>query len=125
MYCLGYNKDKKWAVGIKDPLDEKEIFYPLKLADEAVATSGSYEQFFDYQRKRYSHIIDTDSGFPKQTDILSVSVIAYNATTADSLATAFFIIGLEGIKKFLAKNLSTLKIFVISQDEQGKHLHVF
>ncbi|RKY36809.1 MAG: FAD:protein FMN transferase [Candidatus Omnitrophota bacterium] len=125
IYCLGKKEGGFWQVGIGDPLRKGELVYSLKLYNQAIATSGNYEQFFTYKGQTYSHLINPFSGFPQRGNILSVSVVAKNATTADSLATAFFIMGIDKLKEFLSKNLSTLKIFVITKDEKGEHLHIF
>lgn len=125
LYCLGRNKDKSWKSGIKDPLGLKEIIETIDLTDEAIATSGNYEQFFNFKGRRYSHLIDPRQGYPVENDILSVSVISKNCTTADSLATAFFVMGLEEIKSFLSKNPSTIKIFVVTSQEGKENIHIF
>jgi thiamine biosynthesis lipoprotein len=125
IYCLGKNRDKPWLVGVRDPLNKKEVIYPFLLSEEAVATSGGYEQYIEYQGKKFSHIINPFTGYPLDTNILSVSVVAKNTTTADSLATAFFIMGLEGIRDFLSQNLSTLKIVVVTKEPKGIKIHVF
>ncbi|MCD6583588.1 MAG: FAD:protein FMN transferase [Candidatus Omnitrophica bacterium] len=125
IYCLGKKEGKFWEVGIGDPLRKGEWIYSLKLYNQAIATSGNYEQFFPYKGQTYSHLINPFSGFPQRGDVLSVSVVAKNATTADSLATAFFIMGIDKLKEFLSQNLSTLKIFVITKDEEGEHLYIF
>ncbi len=125
IYCLGKNKDSFWEVGIRDPASKEGIIEVLSLFNEAVATSGSYEQFFIYNGKRYSHIINPKTGFPVTNDVLSVTVIAKNCTIADSLATAFFVMGLRGIEKFLKQTPSTMRIFVITKTSQGKKIHVF
>ncbi|MBU0694126.1 MAG: FAD:protein FMN transferase [Candidatus Omnitrophica bacterium] len=125
IYCLGKNGDNPWSVGVKDPKGAKEIIETERLVDEAIATSGNYEQFFQLQGKRYSHIIDPRSGYPVQNNISSVSVISEYCSTTDGLATAFFVMGLEGIKEFLARTPSTMRIFVVTQDEKGMHTHIF
>lgn len=135
IYCLGTNKDKPWVVGVRDPEEMQGLIENELLIDEAIATSGNYEQFFELPaenesasgggQKRYSHIIDPRTGYPADNNILSVSVITKNCTTADSLSTAFFVMGLDAIKSFLAKNPSTMRIFVVTWDEKGKHIHKF
>lgn len=125
LYCLGKTKNRYWRVGIRDPLKKGEIIHSLNLFNEAVATSGSYEQFFDYKGRRFSHLINPFTGYPQETNILSVSVVANNVTTADSLATAFFIMGIQGIKKFLSQHLTTLKIFVVTKDGEKERLYIF
>jgi thiamine biosynthesis lipoprotein len=129
IYCLGTNKTKPWIVGVKDPIEMQGLIDNEALIDEAVATSGNYEQFFELpvggKSKRYSHLVNPHSGYPVDSDVVSVSVITKNCTTADSLSTAFFVMGLDGIKNFLAKNPSTMRIFVVTWDEKGKHIYKF
>ncbi len=81
-----------WSVAVQDP--DKGGEYPdvLRLHDGAVATSGSYEIYFDRQRTLH-HIIDPTGGWPVHTS--SVTVRAATAMTADALATAVFVAGPE------------------------------
>ncbi len=125
LYCLGREKNKAWKVGVKDPREPEKILFPVALEDEAIATSGDYEQFFEYRGQTYSHLIDPFSGYPVQTDIVSVSVVAHNVTTADSLATAFFVMGLDKIRDFFSRQVTTLRIYVIAEDEKGRRIYEF
>ncbi|MDP2924364.1 MAG: FAD:protein FMN transferase [Candidatus Omnitrophota bacterium] len=125
IYCLGTNKGRFWVVGIKDPKEMEGLIENEALVDEGIATSGNYTQFFELDSKRYSHLIDPRTGYPVDNDILSVSVITKNCTSADSLGTAFFVMGLDNIKNFLSKSPSTMRIFVITWDKKGKHVHKF
>lgn len=124
IYCLGTNRGKLWRIGIKNPAVEG-IIENEGLIDEAITTSGNYEQFFDLGGKRYSHIIDPRTGFPVSSGVISVSVITKNCTTADSLATAFFVGGIDGINEFLSKYPSTMRIFLVTQEGKNKRVHVF
>ncbi len=83
---------EEWAVGIRHPVLKNNRIAKLALSDRAMATSGSGEQFFEKDGKRYGHIIDPRSGVPA-IGLLSVTVIAPSAALADALATAFFIDG--------------------------------
>ncbi|MFH1767965.1 MAG: FAD:protein FMN transferase, partial [Candidatus Omnitrophota bacterium] len=121
----GKDKDRLWQVGVRDPFVEENVVDTLRLSNEAVATSGSYEQFFQYQGKRYSHIVDPKSGYPAQNGVVSVTVVTKNCTSADALATAFFVMGPDKIKQFVTRVSSSMKIFVISEDETGKKYHIF
>lgn len=110
IYCLGENDKRPWRVGIQDPRNNKNIIETLQLENKAVATSGDYEQFFIFQDKRYSHIINPSTGYPAVSGIISASVIAKDALTADVLATAFVVLGYE-------KSLPVINRF---QDAQAK-----
>jgi len=125
IYCLGMNAGNPWEVGIQDPEMLSEILGVQLLMDEAIATSGGYEQFFTFKGKEYSHLIDPRKGYPVDNDIISVSVISKNCTTADSLATTFSILGLEEVKKFLSKNPSTMRVFLVRSVGEDKQIHIF
>ena len=60
----------------------------------------------DEAGNRYSHIIDTNTGYPSKTSLLSISVIASNCMMADGYATAFKSMGIEKVKTFLESNTS-------------------
>jgi thiamine biosynthesis lipoprotein len=66
----------------------------LTLANAAVSTSGDAEQFVELQGVRYSHIIDPRTG-RALTGRSSVTVVANDGTTSDSLATAVSVMGPE------------------------------
>jgi thiamine biosynthesis lipoprotein len=85
---------EKWKVGIKNPLNKNKIFATFPLDDSAVETSGSYEKYVTFNGKRYSHIIDTRTGYPA-TGVISVSVFAKTTELADALATGIFVMGID------------------------------
>lgn len=123
--CLGTNQAKPWIVGIRDPKNKKEILLQEPLTDQAIATSGNYEQFFYLDGKQYSHLIDPRNGCPVDSNIVSVSVIAKNCTTCDSLSTAFFVMGIKGIEEFLKREISNMKIVVVTQENGKLSIHLF
>ena len=85
---------KQWKVGIKNPLNKDKIFATFPLENSAVETSGSYEKYVVFNGKRYSHIIDTRTGYPA-TGVISVSVFASSTELADALATGIFVLGVD------------------------------
>jgi thiamine biosynthesis lipoprotein len=85
-------KGKPWTIGIANPNDRKKNLLHLDLSDRAIATSGDYEQFFNYQGKRYSHSLNPKTGLPL-SGIKSVSVISPSAELSDGLATAVYTLG--------------------------------
>ncbi|MCG9792889.1 FAD:protein FMN transferase [Flavobacterium algicola] len=85
---------KQWKVAIKNPLNKDKIFATFPLEDSAVETSGSYEKYVTFNGKRYSHIIDTRTGYPA-SGVISVSVFASSTELADALATGIFVLGVD------------------------------
>lgn len=121
--CKGKNieKDKLWTVGVEMPHFDgsQSIMKTIALTDASMATSGTYRKFkTDENGNRYSHIIDTKTGYPSKTNLLSISVIADQCMTADAYATAFKAMGLEGVKSFLESH-PEFKVFLIFENEKG------
>ncbi len=96
IYCLGRRPGGgSWRIGVENPREEGGVLAVLKLRDQAVATSGDYRNYFIRSRKRYSHIIDPRTGYPPQSRVVEVSVVAPDCLTADGLATAVFVLGVD------------------------------
>jgi thiamine biosynthesis lipoprotein len=79
----------RWPPGL--PGEERII---LRATDCAITTSGDYERGFKIGDRWFSHIIDPRTGRPV-VDVPSVTVVAPDATTADALATALSVLGVE------------------------------
>ncbi|MCJ7467860.1 MAG: FAD:protein FMN transferase [Maribacter sp.] len=83
-----------WMVGITNPLNKNKVFSWFPVVDAAVATSGNYEKFVEFDGVKYSHIIDPRTGYPS-TGLVSVTIFAKSAELCDALATSVFITGTE------------------------------
>lgn len=88
-----------WVSGVQDPRGPQgEFFAVLELTDHAFSTAGDYARAYVVGGKRYHHIIDPKTGYPA-TACRSVTVWAADATTADGVDDAVFILGPEqGLK---------------------------
>lgn len=95
MFALGAPPGRgAWSIGIRDPEDQSGVIGKLLISDEAVATSGQYENFILIDGEKYGHIIDPRTG--RTVDhILSVTVVAPSATASDALSTGLFVLGPE------------------------------
>lgn len=89
---IGSKGKQPWRIGIRDPRGAGVLASLEAGKDEAVITSGDYERYFEFQGKRYHHIIDPRSGYPAG-GVTSVTVIADDGLTADAASTALFIAG--------------------------------
>jgi len=94
---LGKRPDrKKWRVGIQDPNGTTgEYLATLEVENKAVITSGGYERYFIENNRAYTHILDPRTGYPAETDLLSVTVVSSDGAQADALSTALYIMGKE------------------------------
>jgi thiamine biosynthesis lipoprotein len=78
---------RPWRIGVRDPLRPDALLEVVALRDGAIATSGNYERAF-------GHIVDARAGLAPRSST-SASVSAPDATAADALATALFVLGPE------------------------------
>ncbi|KZS40860.1 thiamine biosynthesis protein [Aquimarina aggregata] len=111
-------KKKPWRIGVEDPNFDGDQSYSkvIELQDQAMATSGSYRKFkLDQEGNRYAHIINTKTGYPHKSNLLSVSILAETCMIADAYATALMSMGLEKSKAFL-KNHPELQVYFIYED---------
>ena len=77
VFVLGTKPDgSDWRVGIKDPRNESGLAAILSLRDAYAITSGGYERYFEENGKTYHHIIDPATGYPADSGLLSVTVVA-------------------------------------------------
>jgi thiamine biosynthesis lipoprotein len=91
LYALGTGPDgEPWEIGIQSPTDERALAGRLRLADRAVATSGTYRQFFRYRGHKYHHLMDPATARPRETPMQSLTIVADSVMHADVATTALF-----------------------------------
>jgi thiamine biosynthesis lipoprotein len=115
VYGLGDNLGKPWNIGLKNPRGNSVLNY-LKLKDQAVSTSGDYEQYFIRTKKRYSHIFNPKTGYPADSDIISVTVLARDGLTSDALSTSIFVLGKKKGEE-LAKKFPDVKVTILEKKD--------
>lgn len=124
MRTSGINKEKNkgWTVGVEDPNFDGSQSYSkaITLTNKGMATSGTYRKFkVNEDGNRYAHIINTKTGYPTKTNVLSVSVIAPNCMLADGYATTFQAMGVEKTTEFL-KTHPELQAYFIYLDTDNE-----
>ncbi len=97
-----------WNVKLQDPIRRKKVAMTVRLKNQALSVSGSYEKFFELAGVRYSHIMDPRTGAPVQ-GVISVAVITRTGTAGDALDNVFYVLGVEEsrgrLKKFAAEDV--------------------
>lgn len=114
--ALGRNFDDLWSIAIRHPRDREQVIALLPISNTCVVTSGDYERFFEYQGKRYHHILDPRTGYPAE-GCMSATVVSPDAAIADALATAVCVLGVE---KGFALIESLPRIDALAVDMDGK-----
>ena len=106
-----------WTVGIRNPrpqegIGEQQLVGTITVTDKAVATAGDDQRFFIQDGKRYHHIIDPHTGYPAQSDLMSVTLVTNSSFDADALDTAVFILGLEKGKELIRQYGGIEAVFI-------------
>lgn len=96
MYAKGDGPDGDgWIIGVQDARRRSRDRYVLRVSDRGVATSGCTKRAWMRGERRYHHLVDTRAMLPAETGVLTCTVVAEDATTADVLAKAVLLLGPE------------------------------
>lgn len=110
--------EEEWEVGLKDPSGGERRAGFFRLRDRALSTSGDYEQFFTWEGRRYSHLLDPRTGWPAR-GTRSATVLGDSATATDALSTAAFVLGAGGAEDLL-RQFPRMGCAVISEPEEDE-----
>ncbi|MDO9274646.1 MAG: FAD:protein FMN transferase [Lutibacter sp.] len=115
-------KGTPWKIAIENPNTDgsRSFATVIDLKNESIATSGNYRKFkIKEDGTKYVHTINTKTGYAKESNLLSASVISKSdCADVDGYATAFMEMGFEKSKAFL-KIHPELRAFLIFVDEKG------
>ena len=96
---LGDKNGDGWKVGIQSPYGNS-IIKAVSASNTSVVTSGVYQRYFEFENKRYHHIISPHTLYPSES-YLSVTVVYDNSGWADALSTALFNMPVDEGKELL------------------------
>jgi thiamine biosynthesis lipoprotein len=124
--CKGENAKKQpWRIGIINPesdLFDQSFIATVDVSDLAVATSANNFNYRVIDGVKYSHTIDPVTGYPITQSILSASIFAKECMTADALATACMVMGMEKAIAMI-ENMPDVEALLIYSDENGLIAH--
>lgn len=107
----------RWRLGIQNPFGEGSLGI-LESEDSAVVTSGNYERYFvGEDGKQYGHIIDPSTGYPAESGLASVSIMAKEGMLCDALSTAIYVMGLNGATEYWQEN-GNFEMLLITDEKE-------
>lgn len=110
-----------WRIGLETPAEdmaaEQQWDYLVEIKDTGLATSGDYRRYHEVDGERYSHTINPKTGYPVTHQLLSASVFATDAMSADAYATAFMVMGLEAAIQFVEARDDLEAYFIFSEGD--------
>ncbi len=109
---------RRWRIAIERPTPGKQAIHSIiQPGNQAMATSGSYRNFFRDGGREYSHTIDPGSGYPVRQELVSVTVLHDNCMMADGLATAITALGSE--RGYAFARDQGLAVLLLSRDGES------
>lgn len=107
-----------YNIGIQRPFGETGTpITSIKLSDKSIVTSGVYQRYFKEGDNIYHHILDPDTGYPRENNLYSVTIITNSSLTADALSTTCFLLGYDrGMN--LVNQLDNVDAVFITDDNQ-------
>ena len=114
---LGVKPDgSDYNVGIQKPFDTlNSSIAGITVSDCSVVSSGVYERYFEVDDTLYHHILDTETGYPVESDIYGVTIVSESSVDGDGLSTTCFTLGIEdGIE--LIESIENTEVIYITSD---------
>jgi len=126
IYAFGdpAHSGKGWKVAIRHQLEPDVDFAAVWLDSMGMATSGVGEQHFRSEGKCFGHVIDPRSGRPVEHHV-SATALAPSAALSDALSTAFFIMSLDEVEAYCAKNSDVGAVIVQTVEGGDPRVHCF
>ena len=82
---------RPWRIGIQNPaLDRGEHVAVVEVSDASVVTSGIYERQLVVDGKTYHHIFDRTTGYPMETELASITIVAEKSVDCEIWTTRLF-----------------------------------
>ena len=117
-----------FRIGIRNPfLDEDSpgdhhLVGTLPIFDQALITSGTYERYLAHQESQtfYHHLFDSRTGFPFETDIVSLTIIADTGLLGEVYTKIIFALGIEEGLAYVEAHAGIEALFI--SDDNGIYL---
>ena len=112
--------NQAWRIAIEQPdanPGERKVHRVLAPGNNGIATSGDYRIFYTMDGETYTHLIDPMTGMSIKHDLVSVTVLHPSAMTADGLATALTVMGMEKAQRYAQQH--DLPVYLIAKSPDG------
>ena len=107
-----------WIIGIQHP-ESNNLINKVKINNLSMATSGTYNNYFDYNGISYSHIINPKTGFPFKSKTVSATIFSKNCIDSDAYATISMTVEPETVIDLTNAN-NDVEAYLIEIDHNGE-----
>jgi thiamine biosynthesis lipoprotein len=115
-----YPGNEKMKIGIESPGDDPEFSLIEKvvwLDKGAITTSGNYRRYYESDGKKITHLLNPKTGYSLQNELISVTVYAKDAITADGYDNALMAMGLTKAMTFVEKRKDMAAHFIYRKED--------
>jgi len=113
LLCIGQKGNHPFHIGIQRPFaDRSETIATMQIQNKSVVSSGIYERFFESEGQLYHHIINPQTGYPYENDLIAVTIVADTSIQADALSTLTFSLGYEKGLEFIESQPDADAVFI-------------
>jgi FAD:protein FMN transferase len=113
---------EKMKIGIESPNEDAFENHPMQkiiaLDKGAITTSGSYRKYYESNGQKITHLINPKTGYPQKNELISVTVYARDAMTADAYDNALMLMGLQQALAFVEKR-KDLAAYLVYKNANG------
>lgn len=109
-------EDGLWYIGIQNPQAPRGQYVGvLKIANQSVVTSGIYERQLEVAGRVYHHIFDKKTGYPIESDMASLTIVADSSLECEVWTTKLF--GKSSLEAYqLIEGATGIEGIVITKD---------
>lgn len=108
----------KWKVAIKSPYEDIPYLGIISIEEKAVITSGGYERCFEEDGVTYHHIIDTRTGYPAESGLVSVTIVCDDGTLADGLSTSMYVLGKDAAIDYWRAHREAFEMVICTKEDK-------
>ncbi|MES2809730.1 MAG: FAD:protein FMN transferase [Bacteroidota bacterium] len=112
-----------YKIGVEGPAEGKDaepiIKHTVSFNKGAITTSGNYRKYIQQGEKRISHLINPKTGYPLDNEMISVTVFAKDAITADGYDNALMAMSVAEALKFIDRH-KELEAYMVYRNKDGR-----
>lgn len=107
-----------WVIGIQHPKKKRgQNIGAVKIKNQSVVTSGTYERRLIIDDKEYHHIFDRQTGYPIQTEMASISIVSKQSVDCEIWTTRLFGLSIKEALDIL-NAVSYIEGIIITKDDR-------
>ncbi|MGR1342613.1 FAD:protein FMN transferase [Streptococcus agalactiae] len=106
------------VIGIQHPKKKRgQNIGAVKIKNQSVVTSGTYERRLIIDDKEYHHIFDRQTGYPIQTEMASISIVSKQSVDCEIWTTRLFGLSIKEALDIL-NAVSYIEGIIITKDDR-------